>query len=73
MHYDGAFILEAIFRVIKNYSNHGEQATQGGVVACEFVMTKNDGEIQFGTNHLVHFLLNELLLEDLKKSTQYHI
>lgn len=33
MHPDGAFIFEAIHRVIKNYSDHGEQAAHQGVVA----------------------------------------
>lgn len=44
-----------------------------GVMACDFKLTKDGHEMQFGTNHLGHFLLTELLLEDLKKHPKARI
>ena len=38
-----------------------------GVMVCPYQKTKEGFEMQFGTNHLGHFLLTILLLDRLKR------
>ncbi|KAL6280406.1 hypothetical protein ACE6H2_017287 [Prunus campanulata] len=41
-----------------------------GVMATPFMLSQDNIEMQFATNHLGHFLLTNLLLETMKKTTR---
>ncbi|CAN6579108.1 unnamed protein product [Malus baccata var. baccata] len=41
-----------------------------GIMATPFMLSKDNIEMQFATNHLGHFLLTNLLLETMKKTTE---
>ncbi|CAL1375306.1 unnamed protein product [Linum trigynum] len=40
-----------------------------GIMACPFSISEDNVEVQFTINHLGHFLLTNLLLETMKKTT----
>ncbi|CAL0316007.1 unnamed protein product [Lupinus luteus] len=41
-----------------------------GIMACPFALSKDNIELQFATNHIGHFLLTHLLLDNLKKTAR---
>ncbi|KMT16356.1 hypothetical protein BVRB_3g055030 [Beta vulgaris subsp. vulgaris] len=41
-----------------------------GVMATPFILSKDNMELQFATNHLGHFLLTHLLLDTMKKTAR---
>ncbi|MCO5593433.1 hypothetical protein L7F22_047447 [Adiantum nelumboides] len=41
-----------------------------GVMACPFELSADGIELQFATNHIGHFLLTELVLDDMKRTAQ---
>ncbi|KAF8095938.1 hypothetical protein N665_0320s0065 [Sinapis alba] len=41
-----------------------------GVMACPFMLSKDNIELQFATNHLGHFLLTKLLLDTMKNTSR---
>ncbi|ONK63991.1 uncharacterized protein A4U43_C07F20990 [Asparagus officinalis] len=41
-----------------------------GVMACPFALSKDGIELQFATNHVGHFLLTHLLLENMKDTAR---
>lgn len=41
-----------------------------GVMACPYQLSPDGIELQFATNHIGHFLLTNLLLEDMKRTAQ---
>ncbi|CAI0546592.1 unnamed protein product [Linum tenue] len=53
--------LNLLMYVKHHYNN-------AGVMATPFTLSKDNIELQFATNHLGHFLLTNLLLENMKKT-----
>ncbi|PON51746.1 Short-chain dehydrogenase/reductase [Parasponia andersonii] len=41
-----------------------------GIMATPFLLSKDNIELQFATNHIGHFLLTNLLLENMKRTAQ---
>ncbi|AEE84753.1 NAD(P)-binding Rossmann-fold superfamily protein [Arabidopsis thaliana] len=41
-----------------------------GIMACPFMLSKDNIELQFATNHLGHFLLTKLLLDTMKSTSR---
>ncbi|MQL91414.1 hypothetical protein Taro_024038 [Colocasia esculenta] len=41
-----------------------------GIMACPFALSPDGIELQFATNHIGHFLLTDLLLENMKKTAR---
>ncbi|KAG2393518.1 hypothetical protein C9374_007049 [Naegleria lovaniensis] len=53
----------------KQFSQLDFLINNAGIMMCPFATTKQNIEIQFGTNHIGHFLLTLLLLDLIKQSS----
>ncbi|CAB79298.1 putative protein [Arabidopsis thaliana] len=45
-------------------------SNNAGIMACPFMLSKDNIELQFATNHLGHFLLTKLLLDTMKSTSR---
>ncbi|CAN0891736.1 Short-chain dehydrogenase TIC 32, chloroplastic [Linum grandiflorum] len=54
--------------ILKNSPVSSLASNNAGVMATPFTLSKDNIELQFATNHLGHFLLTSLLLENMKKT-----
>ncbi|GIX99454.1 retinol dehydrogenase 14 [Caerostris darwini] len=71
----------ASFESIKKFSNEFLRSEErldvlinnAGIFQCPYMTTEEGYEMQFGVNHLGHFLLTKLLLEKLKQSAPSRI
>ncbi|KAH1191182.1 Short-chain dehydrogenase TIC 32, chloroplastic [Glycine max] len=57
----GVILLSGLFVIIRN---------NAGIMACPFSLSKDKIELQFATNHIGHFLLTNLLLDTIKKTSR---
>ncbi|KAH7425619.1 hypothetical protein KP509_11G063200 [Ceratopteris richardii] len=64
--------FDSIHRFVENYLQEGLPlhvlVNNAGIMACPQSYTKDGFEMQFGVNHLGHFLLTKLLLKTLAES-----
>lgn len=69
--------LESIRQFSNNFLNEEKKLdiliNNAGIMNCPKSLTKDGFEMQIGVNHIGHFLLTNLLLDVLKKSTPSRI
>ncbi|XP_062074345.1 short-chain dehydrogenase TIC 32, chloroplastic-like [Humulus lupulus] len=66
--------MASVRKFASDYSSSGLSLNllinNAGVMGTPFTLSQDDNELHFATNHLGHFLLTNLLLETMKKTSQ---
>ncbi|KAL3834400.1 hypothetical protein ACJIZ3_009136 [Penstemon smallii] len=66
--------MESITNFVSNFNSSGLPlnllVNNAGVMATPFMLSKDNIELQFAINHVGHFLLTNLMLETMKKTTR---
>lgn len=66
--------LESVRKFASEYNGQGRPLNilinNAGIMASPFMLSKDNIELQFATNHLGHFLLTHLLLDTMKKTAR---
>ncbi|XP_059304761.1 short-chain dehydrogenase TIC 32, chloroplastic-like isoform X1 [Lycium ferocissimum] len=66
--------LASVKKFASDYKSSGRQLNllinNAGIMATPFMLSKDNIELQFATNHLGHFLLTNLLLEKMKETAR---
>ncbi|KAK8690373.1 hypothetical protein V6N13_073907 [Hibiscus sabdariffa] len=66
--------MESVRKFASDFSSSGRPLNllinNAGIMATPFMLSKDNIELQFATNHIGHFLLTHLLLDTMKKTAQ---
>ncbi|KAK7279926.1 hypothetical protein RJT34_24987 [Clitoria ternatea] len=66
--------MESVKKFASEYKSSGRALNilinNAGIMACPFMLSKDNIELQFATNHIGHFLLTNLLLDTMKKTSR---
>ncbi|XP_010529609.1 PREDICTED: short-chain dehydrogenase TIC 32, chloroplastic-like isoform X2 [Tarenaya hassleriana] len=66
--------MESVRKFASEYISSGRPLNilinNAGIMACPFMLSKDNVELQFATNHLGHFLLTNLLLDTMKNTSR---
>ncbi|XP_048140863.1 short-chain dehydrogenase TIC 32, chloroplastic-like isoform X1 [Rhodamnia argentea] len=66
--------LAAVRKFASDYQSSGLPLdlliNNAGIMACPFMLSQDNTELQFATNHIGHFLLTNLLLDTMKQTSQ---
>ncbi|CAL5209553.1 unnamed protein product [Lathyrus oleraceus] len=66
--------LDSVKKFASEFNSSGRPLNilinNAGIMACPFKLSKDNIELQFATNHIGHFLLTNLLLDTMKKTTR---
>ncbi|KAL3755744.1 hypothetical protein ACJRO7_002747 [Eucalyptus globulus] len=66
--------MVSVRKFASNFNSSGHALNilinNAGIMATPFILSKDDIELQFATNHIGHFLLTNLLLDNMKKTAR---
>ncbi|XP_009136980.1 short-chain dehydrogenase TIC 32, chloroplastic [Brassica rapa] len=66
--------MDSVKKFASDYKSSGRPLNllinNAGIMACPFMLSKDNIELQFATNHLGHFLLTKLLLDTMKNTSR---